>query len=86
MDLSKVGFIQGVGKVTSTSMIPEEALNVLTTLGLFGVTNKDQFDNLTESILSSIYPRNFIPIPTFIVKALHKAIISSNIDAYCILY
>ena len=94
-DKKEFGFIQGVGGSTLTYMTPDlsvlrqvksdSAVAVPTTTLLFGVSDKDQIDALALSDRITFHPQNFIPIPPFMVPALHNSIINLNGDVYPVL-
>ena len=48
---------------------------------VFGVSNVEDVDNLTESATVTYKPRNFIPLPPFLMEPIHDAITASNGDA-----
>ena len=85
------GFIQGVGRTTATALTPDidvlsdiESANpvqVPTTTHLFAVSSKDQVENLVESDRISYSPRNFIPVPPFLLSQVHMSISKTGGDA-----
>jgi hypothetical protein len=90
------GFIQGIGKSTSLSMTPDidilcdtPAVNVPVPIPsmtqLLAVTNQAQLQDLTQSATVTYKPRNFIPVPPFLVNAVNKAISNSNGQAETVL-
>ena len=85
------GFIQGVSKVTALKVTPDidklcgiesvDEVNVPTNSQLFGLTNKDQVAGLSTSTRNKFRPRNFIPIPPFLLSTVHDTVGKSNGDA-----
>ena len=90
---SKVyGYIQGIGSSTAIGVTPDvdilcyvesnTAVNVPTITNILGVSNQTQIDGLTVSNRTSFRPRNFIPVPPFLLSHLHESISNSNGDVY----
>ena len=89
------GFIQGVGKSTASKMTPEidvlckvkseNEVSIPTNSQLFGLSSVDQVDGLSTSSRNKFLPRNFIPIPPFLLSSVHEAIGKSNGDAKVVL-
>ena len=87
----KFGLIQGVGKLTATKMTPdmdslcnvesEDEVNVPTMSNILAVRSKDQVDSLVVSTRSKLRPRNFIPIPPFLLSTVNETIGMTNGDA-----
>ena len=85
------GFIQNLGEGSSMLMTPDAttlckvevptAAPVPTANHVFGVSNVEDVDNLTESATVTYKPRNFIPLPPFLMEPIHDAITASNGDA-----
>ena len=89
------GFIQGLGKSTATNAIIDEGVlsnvesdaevNVPTTTNMMNVTTIEQVDSLNTSTRSKFRPRNFIPVPPFLLSIVDKAIQESNGDVKLVL-
>jgi hypothetical protein len=81
------GFIQGLGKSTAISMtpdidvlfrIPGNAVPTPTTTQVLAVSTEAEIDALTNSATVTYRPRNFIPIPPFLVDIVQNSISNSN--------
>jgi hypothetical protein len=89
------GFIQGVGQATATFLKPDidtlfknyegQAVATPSTTNILNVTSIEQVDQLTDSATVTYSPRNFIPIPPFLLKTVHEAISISNGHASTVL-
>lgn len=56
--------------------------SVPTTTHLFGASDQAQIDVLTLSDRITYHPQSLIPIPPFMIPAVHEAIVDSNGDVY----
>ena len=89
------GFIQGVNDTTSTFLTPEvevlghvpsEAAVAIPTINhVLGAKSIEEVDNLTISATVTYHPRNFIPIPPFLLETVAKAIGEAKGDARVVL-
>ena len=85
------GFIQGLRKLSATFLKPDfEILKKLSGGGnapvptmthLLAVSSVDEVNSLVTSATVQFRPRNFIPVPPFLVKEIDEAISKSNGDA-----
>jgi hypothetical protein len=81
------GFIQGLGKSTTSSMTPNvdtlfnvagEAVPMPTPTQLLSVSTVEEINALTNSATVTYKPRNLIPIPPFLIETFQKSISNSN--------
>ena len=89
------GFFQGVGESNTTAMTPDidvlkevpsdTAIQIPTMANLFEVSSIDEINALTVGTRSSFRPRNFIPIPPFLLDSMHETIAESNGDSKVVL-
>ena len=89
------GFIQGTGKSTSWIMTPDtetlcktpegDAVGTPTPTALNGLTRIETIENLELSATITYKPRNFIPIPPFLLEIVQETIESHNGDSSHIL-
>ena len=89
------GFLQGVGKSTTTVMTPdieklksvqsETGVAVPTMTNLFDCSTLDAIDALTVGSRAAYRARNFVLIPPFLLEKVHQAISVSNGDAKVVL-
>jgi hypothetical protein len=89
------GLLQGVGKSTTWIMTPDtetlcrtptgDAVGTPTTTNLNGITTVETVNNLQLSATITYKPRNFIPIPPFLLKVVHETIAEHNGDATYVL-
>ena len=86
------GFIQNVGEDSAIRMTPDPeglsrvevatAAPVPTVNQIFGITKVEDITSMTESATTITYkPRNFMPIPPFLLDTIHEAISKCNGDA-----
>ena len=85
------GLIQGVGKATSWIMTPDtellstkptgDAISTPTATVLNGVSTMDQVENLELSVSITYKPRNFIPVPPFLLETIQSTIENHNGNA-----
>jgi hypothetical protein len=85
------GFLQGVGESTTWPMTPDidtlctnidgDPVAMPTTTNLVGLTTLESVENLTLSATIRYKPRNFIPIPPFLLKTIQETITNHNGDA-----
>ena len=89
------GFIQGVGEGLVGIMTPDvngitsvesdTAQRVPTMTNLIGVKSVNDVDALTTSATVTSKPRNFVPVPPFLLDTVHTAITTAQGDARNIL-
>ena len=89
------GFLQGVGKSTTWPMTPDietlckdpegEPVATPTPTNLIGLTTLENVEDLTLSATIKYKPRNFIPIPPFLLKIVQENVATHNGDASHIL-
>ena len=89
------GFLQGIGKSTTFAMtfdvkvlkniVSDTAIDVPTTTNLYNASSLDQIDALTTSDRVTYRPRNFVPVPPFMLKTVNQSIEESNGDAKVVL-
>ena len=85
------GFIKGVGKPTASFVTPDmdvllnvkspTAVRVSTTNHILGAKTIDDVNSLTASARSSHRPRNFVPVPPFLLSKVQAKLMESNGDA-----
>ena len=85
------GFIQGVGKSTAWTMTPDisilsetptgAAVSTPTPTNLNGMTTIEHVNDIELSVTITHKPRNFIPIPPFLLQTLQDSIATHNGDA-----
>ena len=85
------GFLQGVGQDTTWVVTPDidilckkpegDAIPTPTPTILNGISSLAHIEALELSATISYLPRNFIPIPPFLLKTVHDTIASHNGDA-----
>ena len=84
------GFIQGVGKHAASFVTPDfdiltnvksqTTIRIPTLSNLLGSKSADEIKTFTVSTRSSYRPRNFIPVPPFLMSPIQESIVSSNGD------
>ena len=89
------GFIQGLGKETAIILKPDTetlfkdyegtAVATPSPTNILNVNSIEQVDNLTDSVSVTYSPRNFIPIPPFLLNTIHNSISNSNGNAASVL-
>ncbi len=82
--LSGTGFIQGIDEDLASTVTPDMdslcekpdvvADRVPTPTSFFAVTSIEDIDNLVLGATTSFKPRNFVPIPPFLLKEVNKTI------------
>ena len=89
------GFIQGIGEALDGIMTPD--VDGITTVEsnttqpvptintLLAVDSIDEVDALNPSATITMKPRNFVPVPPFLLTAVHEAIQTSNGDSRSVL-
>lgn len=85
------GFIQGLGRSTAVAMTPDITVLCKSPTGaatatpsatqLLGVSTRGQVDALAVSATVTYKPRNFIPVPPFLLEVVHQSISKSNGEA-----
>jgi hypothetical protein len=85
------GFIQGTGTTTTWTMTPDtsiltenpagDAVPTPTPTNLNGITTIENATDIEISATITYKPRNFIPIPPFLLEPLQKVIVDHNGDA-----
>ena len=85
------GFIQGVGKTTAWTMTPDTVILSETPTGaavptptptnLNAITTIEHVNDIELSATITYKPRNFIPIPPFLLQTLQDTILENNGDA-----
>ena len=89
------GFVHGLGKHSAFPMIPdldtlgkeytERAIPVPALNQIYGVSNVEDVEGLADSAVNRYRPRNFIPVPPFLVESIYKAIRDHDGDARFVL-
>jgi hypothetical protein len=89
------GFLQGLGRSTTWTMTPDtetlcksplgEAIGTPTATNLNAVTTIESVADLALSATITYKPRNFIPIPPFLLQIVQKTIAEHNGDASYVL-
>ena len=89
------GFIQGVSQWISTPTTPDievlfekptgAAVTVPTPTSILGITSVADIDGLQDGQTTTYKPRNFIPVPPFLIQAINSTIAVSRGDANAIL-
>jgi hypothetical protein len=82
------GFLQDVGSDTTWPMTPDtdvlcktpegEAVATPTPTAIYGLTTIESVANLELSATITYKPRNFIPIPPFLLETVHKTVLEHN--------
>ena len=85
------GLIQGVGEATSWTMTPDttllsekptgDAVSTPTPTSINGVTSIEDVDNLALSATITYKPRNFVPVPPFLLEPIQTAVADYNGNA-----
>ena len=89
------GMIQGLGKFTAVAVNPDidilckiptgVAVAVPSTTNILNVSTIEQIEGLTTSATVTYKPRNFIPVPPFLLETIFENISKSNGQASIIL-
>ena len=89
------GFIQGLGEEIAQPLTPDisalmkspsaPAVSVPTMNAVMGVKTKEDVDTLATSATVTYKPRNFVPIPPFLLEIVHDSITATGGDARDIL-
>jgi hypothetical protein len=82
------GFIQGIGETTATSMTtdievlcktPTQAPTAIPSVTqILTASTEEQIDSLTVSATVTYAPRNFIPVPPFLLDPIQETVSKSN--------
>ena len=82
------GFIQGLSALMAFPMMPDmdllckqpttAAIQTPTPTQILSCSNEAETDALMDSASVTFKPRNFIPVPPFLINAIHDAIGNSN--------
>ena len=85
------GCFHGVGKSTAIPMMPDikilcvkpkgSAIPVPSMTSLLACATIEDVNNLTNSTSVTFKPRNFIPVPPFLLKVVHESILNSAANA-----
>ena len=85
---TKYGFIQGLGNDSAVAMTPDidtlfkdpegVAVAVPSPTALLSISSEDEVTALTDSATVTYKPRNFIPIPQFLIETIQNSIPKSN--------
>jgi hypothetical protein len=88
-------FIEGISQPISSLMTPDievifekpagAAVAVPTPTSILAITSVEDIDGLTDGVTTTYKPRNFIPIPPFLMHSINSTIATSRGDAKTIL-
>lgn len=84
----ELGFLQGIGHKNAIMMTPDRAAletvtkntatPVPTIANVLGVKSKADITELTASATVTYQPRNFVPIPPFLLESVNEVILTTN--------